>query len=321
MSVNRDLKEDKKTRKPRLFFTGLTMGLADLVPGVSGGTIALLMGIYDELLYTIKLVTGEVPKLFLTGNFKKAFKLLPFGFLIPLGLGLATAIFGLVHLVSYLLESQTILVWAFFFGLVLGSAYVVSHRILNWTMRSYLLLIIGFLLTYILVGLPSVGGSSAPLVMFGTGAIAITAMILPGISGSLILVLLGQYEIIINAVANRNILTLIYFALGAIGGLAIFVRLLTWLLKNYHFSVIAFLVGVMIGSLRRIWPWQIENINGQLSNTIPALNMSFYLAIILAVVGFLVVFMLEKAGVAREHVDIDTKDFKQEYKEIEENLE
>lgn len=304
-------------RKRQLFFTGLTMGIADLIPGVSGGTIAFLFGIYDELLYTIKLMTGQVPKLLLVGKFRQAFTLIPFAFLLPLGIGIALAIFGLVQVVSFLLETQPVLVWALFFGLVLGSAYVVSRRITEWTVRRGLLLILGFVVTFIIVGLPSIGGSAAPLAVFATGAIAITAMILPGISGSLIMVLLGQYEIVINAVADRDFSTLAVFAAGAIIGLALFVRLLTWLLKHYHMAVIAFLIGVMAGSLRRIWPWQLEGASGNITNTLPPIEPAVLWALLLMIAGFAIVFILERAGIAREHDDIDTREFKRELKDIE----
>ncbi|HMR55383.1 MAG TPA: DUF368 domain-containing protein [Candidatus Doudnabacteria bacterium] len=308
---------DSKTRKVRLFFTGLTMGIADLIPGVSGGTIAILFGIYDELLYTIRLITGQVPRSILAGKFREAFKLIPFAFLLPVGAGLFIAIFGLVQIVSFLLETQPVLVWALFFGLVVGSVYAVSRRITKWTFRHVLFLTLGFTLTYIVVGLPAVGGNESPLVIFATGAISITAMILPGISGSLIMVLLGQYEIIINAVASRDFVTLGFFATGAIVGLALFVRLLSWLLKYYHFAVIAFLIGVMAGSLRRIWPWQDIDAVGNSVNVLPLLELSLVWPILIAVVGFLSVYILERVGIAGEHDDIDTKDFKQQMQEVE----
>jgi putative membrane protein len=295
------------------------MGLADLVPGVSGGTIAFLFGIYDELLYSIKLITGSVPKLILKRKFKEAVLVIPFGFLLPLGLGIFAAIFGLVKLVSYLLDTQAILVWALFFGLVLGSSFVVSRRVTSWTPQRLFLLLAGFLLTFIIVGLPSIGGSSDPIAIFSTGAIAITAMILPGISGSLIMVLLGQYEIIINAVADRDVITLAFFAAGALTGLALFVRVLTWLLKHYHFAVIATLVGVMLGSLRRIWPWQITDNANNATNILPQLELILVPAIALIITGFSVVLMLERIGLAKEHDDIDTKAFKKEFAEIEGN--
>lgn len=300
-----------------MFFTGLTMGLVDLIPGVSGGTIAFLSGIYEELLYSIKLVTGRVPKLVLEGKFKQAFRLIPFAFLLPLGAGVVIAIFGFVHLVSFLLEAYPVSVMASFFGLVLGSAYVVSKRISAWTLRLGLLVLLGAVLTYFIVGLPALSGSEAPLAVFATGAIAITAMILPGISGSLIMVILGQYEVMISAVAAQNIPTLATFAAGALAGLALFVRLLTWLMRRYHLGTVAFLIGVMIGSLREIWPWQAADMHGAAVNVLPAFDMMTPWLVALIVLGFVIVFMLERVGIAKEHDDIDTRDFKKEFKEIE----
>lgn len=303
--------------KVRLFFTGFTMGLADLIPGVSGGTIAFLFGIYDELLYSIKLITGRVPKLLLAREFKSAIRVIPFGFLLPLGAGITMAIFGLVKIVAHLLDTQPVLVWSLFFGLVLGSAYVVSSRVTSWTTKRVLLLFLGFISTFILVGLPSIGGSTNPVALFLTGAIAITAMILPGISGSLIMVLLGQYEIIIEAVSNREFSVLIVFGAGAVVGLGLFVRLLTWLLKHYHAAVVAVLVGVMLGSLRRIWPWQVSESNDVTSNVLPQLSVALVWPLCLFIIGFIVVIILERIGVAKEHIDINTQEFKKEFKEIE----
>lgn len=316
--IRRSVKKDaSKRRRIHLVFTGLTMGLADLVPGVSGGTIAFLFGIYDELLYTIKLITGQVPKLVLQGKIVQAFRLIPFSFLLPLGIGLILAIFGLVHVVSFLLDTQPTLVWALFFGLVLGSAYIVSRRVKDWNLNRTLLLITGFLLTFVVVGLPSIGGNDSPLALFATGAVAITAMILPGISGSLIMVLLGQYEIIIKAVAERDVMTLVVFAAGAIIGLALFVRLLTWLLKHYHLAVIAVLVGIMLGSLRRIWPWQETDANGYATNIMPVIEPGLVIAVLLMIIGFAIVFALERIGITKEHNDINTREFKKDFKEIE----
>lgn len=288
------------------------MGAVDLIPGVSSGTVAFLFGIYDELLYTIKLLTGRVPRLLLAGKFSEAFRLIPLSFILPLGIGVLLAIFGLVHVITFLLESQPMLVWAFFFGLVVGSSYIISRRITTWTVKRALLLALGFGVTFLLIGLPAATGSDAPFAIIGTGAIAITAMILPGISGSLIMVLLGQYEIIINAVADRNFLTLGLFFLGALCGIALFVRLLTWLLQHYHLAVMALLIGVMAGSLRRIWPWQTTDADGHAANILPTLDLSLLWVILLMILGFVTVMILEKIGVAKEHDDINTAEFQDE---------
>ncbi|CAN5681255.1 hypothetical protein BH23PAT2_BH23PAT2_10500 [soil metagenome] len=314
MKVNAEKGKNKNNvgRKKRLFFTGLTMGIADLVPGVSGGTIAFLLGIYDELIYSIRLLSGQFPRLLLQGQVKQAFNLIPFAFLVPLGIGLITSVFGFVQIVTYLLENQSVYAWSVFFGLVLASVYVVSKRISHWNSKRITLLIAGLVITYVILGFPALNTQPTALVLASTGAIASLAMILPGISGSLIMVILGQYENVISAVARRDIPQIIFFAIGAIVGLCLFARFLGWLLKNYHAATIAFLIGVMLGSLRRVWPWQTEQSNGIYVNFLPDLDWLVAMAIGLMVIGFVIVWRLEKIGIAREHIDIDDPRFSQE---------
>ncbi len=308
--------EDQPKSKLRLFLTGLTMGTADLVPGVSGGTIALLLNIYEELLDSIRVVTGELPQLLAARKWRQALEVIPFRFLVPLGIGLIAAIFGLSQLISYLLDNHATLVWSLFFGLVLGSAYVVSRRIDTWNTSRVLLLALGFILTFVLVGLPAIGGSDSPLAIFFTGAIAITSMILPGISGSLIMVLLGQYEIVIQAVSDRDLLIIAVFGIGALVGIAAFVRLLTWLLKHYQLAVIAFLVGVMVGSLRRVWPWQSVDEHEVATNTLPTMEPSLVFPVALAIVGLVGVVLLERLDSPGQHDETNTKEIHGEFKEI-----
>ena len=304
--------KDKKNRGFRLFATGATMGTADLVPGVSGGTIALLFGIYEELLYSLKLVTGEVPRLALKRQFKKAWQTIPFGFLIPVFAGMALAIVGLVSVITYLLDVYPVYIWSLFFGLIIGSALIVSRRVKSWNWRRALLLLLGFLTIFVVVGLPATSGSTSLLSAALTGTIAIIAMILPGISGSLIMVILGQYERIIHAVSDRDFVTLGVFAAGAIVGLAVFSRLLSWLLREYHGAVLAFLTGMMIGSLRKVWPWQEQVSDKVYTNVMPEISWQLLASVLLASVGFALVWYLEKRGVANEHDDIQTKAFKKE---------
>lgn len=290
------------------------MGVADLIPGVSGGTIAFLLGIYDELLYSIKLLTGRVPKLILDRKFKEAIALVPVGFIVPLAIGIFSAIFGLAQLIPFLLESYSSFVWSLFFGLVLGSAFVVSRRVTTWNGSRTSLLLIGFLVTFLLLGLPTIDVGDSGLTVFATGAIAISAMILPGISGSLIMVMLGQYEYIITAVADRNIVVLLWFAAGAITGLALFARLLGWLLYTHHAAVVAFLVGVMLGSLRKVWPWQEQVSEKMYENILPEIGWGLLASALLAIGGIFLVWRLEKLGIAREHVDIESPDYTSEIK-------
>lgn len=301
------------------------MGAADLIPGVSGGTIAFLFGIYEELLYSIKTITGTTLKLFFTGKFRQAFQSIPFSFLIPLFLGIGLAIFGLANLFSFLLDTYAVFMWSFFFGLVVGSALIVRKRIKRWSWKVWVSLIAGTVVTYIIVGSPTVDLGTGPLAFFGTGIIAFCAMILPGISGSLIMVILGQYEAVLQAVTDRNFGLLVFLAAGGAVGLALFARLLGWLLRRYHAVVIAFLIGMLIGSLRKVWPWR-EPVDGG-SHTeayvpeqlvFPPLDWNLFLCIVLAGVAILAVLQLEKIGITQEHdEDIPDKAFKKEYKEIE----
>lgn len=304
---------DKKLKYfGRLVFTGLSMGTADVVPGVSGGTIALLYGIYDELLYSIKIVTGQALRLILKRKIKEALNLVPFGFLLPLLLGILGAIFGLAAIVTYLLDTHPVYVWSLFFGLVISSANVISRRIHKWSAGRYVCLGLGIITAYILVGLPAAQAQASGLSMAITGAVAICAMILPGISGSLIMVIMGQYENVLDAVQTFSVNLLAPFAIGAVTGLALFSRVLTWLLREHHSYTLAFLVGVILGSLRRVWPWQTELAGHTTAPYTPNVSWSLVAAIALAIVGFGLVWRLEKIGLAREHKDIDDKDFKRE---------
>lgn len=297
-------KELPATKSGRLFSTGFGMGLADLVPGVSGGTVALLLGIYDELLLSIKLVTGDVPKYALKGQFKKAWQTIPFRFLVPVFSGILIAIVGLVRVMTYLLDNHPVYVWSLFFGLVLGSALVVSRKVKAWDALKISLLVFGLVATYLLVGISggSAEVSSGSFVV--TGLIASSAMVLPGISGSLIMVILGQYENVLNALSSGDVELIAAFALGAIVGLALFARLLSWLLKNYHDAVIAFLVGMLLGSLRKVWPWQEAISEKAYQNIAPVVDSTLALSIILAIIGFGLVWKLEKLGITKDHDDI-----------------
>lgn len=240
----------------RIFLTGFAMGTADLIPGVSGGTIAFLAGIYETLIQAIKDLSGKVLKLFLKGKFKEAFCAIPFTFLIPLGIGLLGAVFTLSKILSYLLNEQPIYIWSFFFGLVLASTVIVLKRITTWDSSLVLAFAISTTATFFLVGMIPVETPNTLPIVFLSGMIAICAMILPGISGSFILLLLGKYQQILEAVNNKDILTLGVFVSGCAIGIALFARVLSWLLKHYHNITIAILAGIMFGSIRKIWPWK-----------------------------------------------------------------
>lgn len=311
-----DIKRNSK-KYIRLLITGFGMGSADLIPGVSGGTIAFISGIYEELLKSIKIVTGDVLKLFLKGQFGKGFKLIPFQFLVPLALGLFTAVITLASLLSYLLSTYPVFVWAFFFGLVLASVFIVLKRVGTWYISNKLAFVVSAVVAYILVGLVPVETPNTLPLMFVSGMFAICAMILPGISGSFILLLLGKYQQLLQAVTERDIVTLLVFMGGAVIGLALFARILTWLFAKHHDISVAILAGFMLGSVRKLWPWKEVvqtrvNSHGEIvplveNNVIPStLDLSVVFAVILMVVAVCLVLYLDRVHVVKEQ----TKDLK-----------
>lgn len=315
------------TKYLRLYLTGFGMGTADLIPGVSGGTVAFLSGIYEELLYAIKTLSGDFLRLVLKGQIYQAFKRVPFAFLIPLGAGLFSAILTLANLLSYLLSSYPIFIWAFFFGLVLASTFIVLKRVVRWDMSDKLSFVIASITTYFIVGMIPIETPDNLPFIFLSGAIAICAMILPGISGSFILLLLGKYQQILSAVTERDFLTIGVFMAGCILGLALFARILSWLFKHHHDISVAILAGVMLGSIRKIWPWQEVvstrvNSHGEIvplvvNNVLPeSFGIYFLITVGLAVTGAVFVLYLDRFNVTREHIeDIDDKNFAKEYKD------
>ena len=233
------------------------MGAADLVPGVSGGSIALITGIYEELLDSINSFNGESLKLLLKFEFNAFFKAVNGAFLLSLFLGIFTSIFSLSMLITYLMAEHPIPLWSFFCGLILVSAFLIVKDIKKWSIGVIIALIIGTITAYFITELPPTSSPDALWFTFVSGAIAICAMILPGISGSFILLILGKYEQILQAVSARDMVTLAVFALGCIVGLLSFSRVISWLLKHYYSITIGLLSGFMLGSINKLWPWKI----------------------------------------------------------------
>lgn len=237
-------------------FKGLCMGAADVIPGVSGGTIAFLMGIYQELIDSIKSVNGAAVKLLFQFKIKEFWAHINGTFLVCLLAGILTSVFSLARLMKYLLEFHPIPLWSFFFGLILASAVYILKELDKWSLKNILCLLAGIAVAgYICLAGPSTT-PDAYWFIFLSGAIAICAMILPGISGSFILLLMGKYAFIMESVTSMNIPVLVVFALGAGIGILSFSHLLSWLLKRYYMQTIALLSGFMIGSLIKVWPWK-----------------------------------------------------------------
>ena len=248
-----------------LTLKGMGMGAADVVPGVSGGTIAFIVGIYEELINSIKSVDLKTLKLLFTFKLKSFWNNINGNFLFSVILGILISVFSLAKLITFLLDDYPVLVWAFFFGLVIASTYFVSKRIQVWDWKRWLSFIIGVgIAYYITIATPSQTPENLSFI-FLCGAIAICAMILPGISGSFILLLLGKYEFIMNAVKSLDITIIIVFACGAAIGLVLFSNVLSYLLRKFHDITIATLTGFMLGSLNKVWPWKktLETIDKQ----------------------------------------------------------
>lgn len=241
--------------KALLFLKGIAMGAADVVPGVSGGTIAFITGIYDELLTALSRIP-EAAWLLLQGQVKRAWQRANANFLLILFSGVLLSILSLARLITWLLETQPIALWSFFFGLILVSCYLVARDIQRWHFSRWLSFIVGAAFAWwITVAAPVVWGSD-PLSLFAAGAIAICAMILPGISGSFILLLMGLYPTVLLAIKQLDMSILMVFAAGCLFGLLAFARVLRAALQRCRDLTLALLTGVMFGSLNKVWPWK-----------------------------------------------------------------
>lgn len=235
---------------------GIAMGAADVVPGVSGGTIAFITGIYEELLATISSVNLNSLKVLKEQGIKGFLSHINANFLLALLFGIGISIVSLAKLITYLLENQAVMLWSFFFGLILSSVYLVGKAIKKWDISKIVGLIAGSAIAYYITILPPMENPDAIWYIFLSGAIAICAMILPGISGSFILLLLGSYELILNSIKDLKISIIAVFAIGCVTGLLSFSKLLNWMFKKYHDLTVAILTGFLVGSLNKIWPWK-----------------------------------------------------------------
>ncbi|PJF22354.1 MAG: hypothetical protein CUN56_06445 [Phototrophicales bacterium] len=339
----------------RLYFTGFAMGSADIVPGVSGGTMAFILGVYETLINAIKSVDTNVIKMALRFDIKGIIDHIPFRFLIALGLGILSAVLLLASLLHDLLENQPTFIFAFFAGLILASILAIGYKV-KWDVRAMVGLVIAALFAFFLVGIEgqlapveavvqavhdeadvteprarliaelqaenypnaeatvdelitlvqtdddysaledelaeTIYEPSSPLVLFFSGMIAICAMILPGISGSFILLILGQYAVVLGAVKTLDLISIGAVGLGAVIGIIAFSRILSWLLKHHENLTIAALVGFMLGSLRLIWTEAVKGV--EVINDTGALNTSQWVTVVVVLVGgFLLVSFLD----------------------------
>ena len=301
-SIMRDLSRPKTPWEyVRLFFSGFAMGAADVVPGVSGGTMAFILGVYETLIDAIKSFNVKALKLALGMKFGELLnEHVPIRFLIALGLGILTAVFTLATILEGALESSPTYVFAFFAGLILASIIAVGAKV-EWSMGAVIALVVGAVVAFVIVGMDSLGDQfgHTPPILFVSGMIAICAMILPGISGSFILLILGQYDFILGAVKDRDIVSIISVGVGAVVGIVIFSRILSWLLKHYENVTIAVLVGFMAGALRLIVHRMLNavtEIEGQeVWSSIELDGSMIAFVVVLIVIGFILVTAIDHA--------------------------
>ena len=239
-----------------LFIKGLCIGSADILPGVSGGTIALITGIYEELLEAIQAFDLTAFRLCKTGQFKPLWKHLHGDFLLPLLAGISLSLTIAVRLVMHLLAHYPIQTWSFVGGLLVVSACTVYQQIRQWHLHTLLISLGGIFLAHSVTHATPLYTPHTSWFIGLSGIIAVCAMLLPGISGSFMLLLLGKYTFMLDALKNFKLDILVTFALGGVVGLLGFSRLIAWLLRKYHDHTLALLAGFMLGSLRKIWPWK-----------------------------------------------------------------
>ena len=294
------------TEHAYLFFKGVGMGTADIVPGVSGGTIAFITGIYEALLTAIASINSRLVLQVLRLNLKQALAGLHLRFLVTLVCGIALAVISTSHLMHYLLTEHAVQTWSVFFGLITASILVVAHSI-NKRFTTFPALILGAILAYGITGLIPLYTPEAPWFIFLSGMIAICAMILPGLSGSFILLILGKYAFITAALRNPvnpdNLEIILIFITGCLVGILGFSRILRYGLARWHDYTLALLTGIMLGSMRKVWPWKItlesQIIRGKEhvlreENVWPLLDIEFGIALLLMLSGFTLVMLLDK---------------------------
>ena len=284
----------------RLFLKGAAMGCADLIPGVSGGTIALITGIYEELINSIRSVDARALRLLLSLKLKDLWLHINGPFLMHVFAGIFLSVFSLSSLITYLLNDHPIPLWSFFFGLILISAFYVMPKKMN--LVSFVCVILGTLSAYLITSLTPAATSEQLWFVFVSGAIAICAMILPGISGSFILILLAKYEFILSAINSFDFKVILIFGSGCVVGLLSFSKLIHWLLQNHKSYIMASLAGFMLGSLNKIWPWKLES-DISFTNLSPVQyaqstgdSSQLILAITFCLVGGGIVLILERLG-------------------------
>lgn len=300
----------KKGSKPYIvvFIKGMMMGIADIIPGVSGGTIAIITGIYEEFLFTLNNLDLNVLKLFKKGKFKEVLNKYNLLFLLSLASGILSSIFLLSHSIVYLIENYPILLWSFFLGLITSSIFYLFKEINKWTKKVILFNLLGIGISLLVLTLNPSSQEVNPAYLFICGMISITAMLLPGVSGAYILILLGAYETMLKTIKeivslnSEYFLNFLSFVIGALLSVKLFSKLLTWSYNKHKNYTLSCLVGFMIGSLPSLWPWKSESITDELlfyKLYIPEnsfMNSEFISGLIFFIFGFVLVLIIDYLG-------------------------
>lgn len=303
-------------QKIQLALKGMAMGIAEVIPGVSGGTIAFITGIYEQLLNSIKAFGPSLITDFREGGITQMWKSIDGNFLVVLLIGMVTGLVVGVFGVTHLLENYPEFLWAFFFGLIISSAIYIGRQVTHWGTGELIALVIGTAVAYYITVASPAQGNEALWFVFICGAIAISALILPGISGSFMLLLMGMYGFIIPTVKEalstfetQSLIVVLVFGLGCLTGLMTFSRVLSWTFKNYRMKTLALLTGFMLGSLNKLWPWRnvISTRQNSKGEIVPFIEKSVLPAnydgdpqilgvVVLMIIGFLSVFAIERLG-------------------------
>lgn len=293
-----------------LVLKGLAMGIANVIPGVSGGTIALITGIFERLINAIKSFDLKAMRLLLGGKFKELAKHTDLAFLISIFLGVGIAILAIAKLFEFLFENYPVYIWAFFFGLILASIYFVGKTIEKWSISVILSFITGSLLAITLTFMTPATENENIWYLIICGVVAICSMILPGLSGSYVLILMGNYQLVaIDAINNMRLEIILPVGIGAVVGLIAFSHLLSWLFRTFKNQTLAVLTGFILGSLGVIWPWKdpIEQVFGEKVKVvgydyfIPQMNSELAVAIGLIIIGIVTIWWMEsKASKSKE---------------------
>jgi len=313
LSSGADSETARNHHPAAVFLRGIAMGAADIVPGVSGGTIAFITGIYFRLLEAVNAIPVAVFRHFFRGQFRAFWNAIDGTFLVCLLAGILASIATLASAISYMLVAYPILIWSFFFGLIVASVWHVGRQVRHYQPALLIPLLLGIAVALWITTLSPSEVSPSALAFFGAGALAICAMILPGISGSFILVIIGMYAPVLAAIKSVDLGVLLLFMAGCVVGLLSIARLITWAFHHFHDLVLALLIGFMIGALNKVWPWK-ETLSWRTNSSgeqVPLNEVSIWpstfaeqagqdpqvlFALLMATVGFALVLLVEWLG-------------------------